>query len=582
MSLTSQSRAADPGPPTDGRGTGLREREALLEAILESTADGILVVGSDGQVIHANTRFAELWRIPADLLAARDDARLLEYVLSQLEEPETFLAKVQDLYGTDREDFDTIRFRDGRVFERYSRPLVRQGEVMGRVWSFRDITARHQAETRLRLDEARFRALSDLSGMTDASVKELTEFALEAAVQLTGSTIGYLAFMNEDESVLTMHAWSRTAMAECAINDKPLVYAVAATGLWGEAVRQRRPVITNDYAAPNPLKRGYPEGHVMVRRHMNVPVFDGDHIVAVAGVGNKEEPYDESDVVQLGLLMDAMWRLISRQQSLEALRIAHDELEHRVAERTAELARSNAELEQFAYAASHDLQEPLRKIQAFGDRLRAKCEGSLDADGQDYLARMQAAANRMSGLINDLLTYSRVTTQAQPFRPVDLNEVAQDVLSALELEIEQSEAEVVVGDLPTVEADATQMHQLLQNLVSNALKFRRSGMKPVVRLSGRVLRAPEPEAPGKLCEVAEITVEDNGIGFDPKFTERIFGVFQRLHSREEYAGSGIGLALCRKIVSRHGGTIEAESVPGEGARFTVRLPVTRSSGGEAR
>lgn len=574
-----------PGPkqaPPVAAEAGLREREALLEAILESTADGILVVSSEGEVLHANTRFSELWCIPPDLLAARDDARLLEYVLSQLEAPEQFLAKVRELYGSEREDFDTIRFRDGRVVERYSRPLVRHGQIVGRVWSFRDITARHQAETRLRLDEARFRALSDLSGMTDASVKELTEFALEAAVQLTGSTIGYLAFMNEDESVLTMHAWSKTAMAECAINDKPLVYAVEATGLWGEAVRQRRPVITNDYAAPNPLKRGYPEGHVPVHRHMNVPVFDGEHIVAVAGVGNKQEPYDESDVVQLQLLMDTMWRLINRQQSLEALRTARDELEHRVAERTAELARSNAELEQFAYAASHDLQEPLRKIQAFGDRLRAKCGDSLDAEGRDYLARMQAAAHRMSGLINDLLTYSRVTTQAQPFRLVDLGEVAANVLSALELEIEQSGAEVVVQNLPAVEADATQMHQLLQNLVSNALKFRRPGVQPVVRISGRVVHVPDPEAPETRRQVAEITVQDNGIGFDPKFTERIFGVFQRLHSREEYAGSGIGLALCRKIASRHGGTIEAEGVPGEGAKFTVQLPMRHASGDETR
>lgn len=556
------------------------DREALLEAILESTADGLLVVDAEGQVVHANQRFAELWRIPADLLAARDDARLLDHVLSQLDEPETFLAKVQELYGSDREDFDTISFRDGRVFERYSRPLLRQEQVCGRVWSFRDITDRYQAETRLRLDQARLRALSELSGMTDASVKELADFAMEAGVRLTSSTIGYLAFMSDDEAVLTMYSWSRSAMAECAVTDKPIVYPVETTGLWGEAVRQRQPIVTNDYAAPSPLKRGYPEGHVQVRRHMNVPVFDGDHIVAVAGVGNKDEPYDESDVVELQLLMDAMWRLISRRQSIEALQAAHDELEHRVAERTAELARSNAELEQFAYAASHDLQEPLRKIQAFGDRLQAKCKECLDPEGHDYLTRMQGAARRMSGLINDLLTYSRVTTQAQPFRSVHLGEVVRDVLSALELTVEQSRAQVLVGDLPTVEADATQMHQLLQNLVSNALKFQRPGVPPVVQITGRVLPVADPEAPETLRDMAEITVEDSGIGFDPKFAERIFGVFQRLHSREEYAGSGIGLALCRKIASRHGGSIEAEGVPGQGARFTVRLPLTHPSGGE--
>jgi PAS domain S-box-containing protein len=174
-------------------------------------------------------------------------------------------------------------------------------------------------EEALRLDESRLEAVWQLSQMTKATLKEITDFALEEGVRLTKSKIGYLAFMNEDETVLTMQAWSKTAMAECAVTDKPLVYPLETTGLWGEAVRQRRPIITNDYAAPNPYKKGYPEGHVEIRRHLNIPVFDGDRIVAVAGVGNKEEDYDESDVRQLTLLMNGMWWQIKRQRAEEAL-----------------------------------------------------------------------------------------------------------------------------------------------------------------------------------------------------------------------------------------------------------------------
>jgi sigma-B regulation protein RsbU (phosphoserine phosphatase) len=174
-------------------------------------------------------------------------------------------------------------------------------------------------EEALRLDESRLEAVWQLSQMTKATLKEITDFALEEGVRLTKSKIGYLAFMNEDETVLTMQAWSKTAMQECAVVDKPLVYPLETTGLWGEAVRQRRPIITNDYAAPNPYKKGYPEGHVEIRRHLNIPVFDGDHIVAVAGVGNKEEEYDESDVRQLTLLMNGMWWQIKRQRAEEAL-----------------------------------------------------------------------------------------------------------------------------------------------------------------------------------------------------------------------------------------------------------------------
>jgi PAS domain S-box-containing protein len=174
-------------------------------------------------------------------------------------------------------------------------------------------------EEALRLDESRLEAVWRLSQMTRATLQEITDFALEEAVRLTKSKIGYLAFTNEDETVLTMQAWSKTAMVECAVTDKPFIYPLETTGLWGEAVRQRQPIITNDYAAANPHKKGYPGGHVDIRRHLNIPVFDGDHIVAVAGVGNKEEDYDEADVRQLTLLMNGMWWQIKRQRAEEAL-----------------------------------------------------------------------------------------------------------------------------------------------------------------------------------------------------------------------------------------------------------------------
>jgi PAS domain S-box-containing protein len=171
---------------------------------------------------------------------------------------------------------------------------------------------RNRADEALHLEESRLEALLRLNEMTGAALQKITDFALEEAVRLTGSEIGYLAFMNEDETMLTMHSWSRNAMGQCAIPDKPKFYPVETTGLWGEAVRQRKPIIFNDYAAPSPLKKGYPKGHVEIRRHVNIPVFDGTKIVAVAGVGNKKTAYDRSDVRQLKLLMQGMWRLILR------------------------------------------------------------------------------------------------------------------------------------------------------------------------------------------------------------------------------------------------------------------------------
>ncbi len=237
-------------------------------------------------------------------------------------------------------------------------------------------------------------------------------------------------------------------------------------------------------------------------------------------------------------------------------------------EYTQKLERSNRELIDFAYVASHDLQEPLRKIEAFGDRLVKKYSSLLPDDGRMFVDRMQTAAERMRRLINDLLSYSRVTTNAKPFSWISLNDVVSDVISDLQIRIEESNAQVVVGELPKLEADVTQIHQLLQNLINNALKFRKPDTTPIVNVAAEVVQASSDDAPPHVL----ITVTDNGIGFDNQFKEQIFTIFQRLHSRNEYEGTGIGLATCRKIVERHGGSISADGLPGAGARFEIRIP----------
>jgi light-regulated signal transduction histidine kinase (bacteriophytochrome) len=238
------------------------------------------------------------------------------------------------------------------------------------------------------------------------------------------------------------------------------------------------------------------------------------------------------------------------------------------------LEQSNRELQDFASVASHDLQEPLRKVQAFSDRLKSKYAASIDDQGRDYLDRVQNAAKRMQTLINDLLTFCRVTTKAQPFVPVDIAAATRDVVSDLEVRIEQVRGRVELGELPTVEADPLQVRQLMQNLISNALKYYRPEEAPVVKVYSRPVRDDRNPAPADgRRELWEILVEDNGIGFDEVYNERIFTIFQRLHGRTEYEGTGIGLAVCRKIAERHGGSITARSTLGKGSTFVVTLPV---------
>jgi PAS domain S-box-containing protein len=239
----------------------------------------------------------------------------------------------------------------------------------------------------------------------------------------------------------------------------------------------------------------------------------------------------------------------------------------------AELERSNAELEKFAYVASHDLQEPLRKIQAFGDRLLTKCRDQLPDNGKEFVDRMLSAAGRMRRLIDDLLTFSRVTTQRRPFARVDLDKLVREVVSDLDVRIGSANGIVRVGPLPKLDADPSQMRQLFQNLIVNAIKFHRPGVPPVVEIAGELTdQTPAPPGAGEEVPLYRITVRDNGIGFEEKYSERIFDVFQRLHGRDEYEGTGVGLAICRKIVERHGGTITALGRLGEGATFVVALP----------
>src|SRR5919199_2331127 len=240
-----------------------------------------------------------------------------------------------------------------------------------------------------------------------------------------------------------------------------------------------------------------------------------------------------------------------------------------------ELARSNGELEKFAHVASHDLQEPLRKIIAFGDRLQTKYGEVLTEQGCDYLERMQKAAERMQTLIHDLLTLSRITTKAQPFVSVNLAQIVQEVLSDLEVRIEQCNGQVEVGELPTLDADPLQMRQLMQNLIGNALKFHPKVEPAKVRIESQWLKGEDPLLLGNAAKptLCQIRVADNGIGFDEQYLDRIFNTFQRLHGRNEYEGTGMGLAICRKIVERHNGSITAQSTLGQGSTFIVTLPL---------
>jgi DNA-binding LacI/PurR family transcriptional regulator/signal transduction histidine kinase len=278
--------------------------------------------------------------------------------------------------------------------------------------------------------------------------------------------------------------------------------------------------------------------------------------------GPKEGSVYDALRTQLSVAIKGAFLFQEREKLLSTL-----ESHARQLEDTAEnLARSNSELEQFSYIASHDLKEPLRKISTFGKRLKEKYDKVLGDQGCDYIDRMQNASIRMQALIDDLLTYSRLTYKIQQFTAVNLYQVAKDVLIDLDVLIEQKKARIEMGELPVIDAEPLQMRQLLQNLICNALKFDKPDHPPVIKIYGKIT---EDLGIG-FCE---IIIEDNGIGIEEKYFDQIFGVFQRLHGHTQYTGTGIGLAICKKIVGRHKGKIRVESILGEGTKFIVTLPV---------
>jgi signal transduction histidine kinase len=238
-------------------------------------------------------------------------------------------------------------------------------------------------------------------------------------------------------------------------------------------------------------------------------------------------------------------------------------LNQQLVENNLQLKNTIEELDRFAYVASHDLQEPLRKILVFSDKIQTKYKSSIDEEMYRNLEKIVRASERMQSLINDLLRFSRQTTTNEDFTLLPLNELIQDVLTDMEIEIEKTSASVQVGNLPQIWAIPSQMRQLFQNLISNAIKFRKPDDVPVIQVT----------ADDQRTDRFRIIIQDNGIGFDPKYADEIFMVFKRLHSYHEFEGSGVGLSICKKIIDRHNGMIRAESKVGSGSRFIIDFPV---------
>ncbi len=440
------------------------------------------------------------------------------------------------------------------------------------------------SEDALRLEESRLETLLEMNQMGHAPEDDIRTFVLEKAVELTKSDIGYIAFLNEDETPLTICAWSENAMSQCRVREKPTVCPVENTGLWRETVRQRRPVITNDHDASDLSRKGDHEGHIPIIRHMNVPVFEGEKIAIVAGVGNKATDYDESDVRQLTLMMQGMWRMIQRKTSDESLHRLNEDLERRVAERTAQSEDINRQLEEaikyahelardaelaniskseFLANMSHEIRTPMNGIIATCDLAFIS---NPNHKQREYLNIIRTSARSLLGLINDILDFSKIEAGKLEFEsiPFAIGEVIEEVCDIFFEKISEKNTELISDidfDVPAqIISDPFRLRQILLNLISNAFKFTDEGE---ICISVRTRSITSDEVELLFC------VRDTGIGLAPENRKRLFNAFTQADdsTSRKYGGTGLGLAICKRIVRMMAGEIWVESEIGAGSSF---------------
>ena len=574
--------------------TAIKESEEQFRKVFEEAPSGMALVLPDGRWLKVNKALCGMLGYTESEMLAMDFQ-----TITHPDDLDADLKKLKlMLEGTIQTCEKEKRYltKDGKIIWAAISMLTARdadGKLLHFIEQIENITDSKRIEDERKLNESRMKVLLELNSMTHATYSEITRFLLDKGVELTKSKYGFVGLMNEDESVLNIHAWSEEAMVDCGISDKPIEFPIDQAGIWAEAIRQHRPIIVNDYLSPNPAKKGIPEAHVQLTRLIVIPVFDNDRVVAVAAMANKDKDYNNFDIYQITLLLTGMWQHIKRMGILDELNQLNEKLEGRVAGRTdllnenkrallnlvddlnsttKDLTSANESLleldhmkSMFIASTSHELRTPLNSIIGFSSILLEGWMGEINPEQKEQLQLIHTAGNQLLALINDIIDISKIEAgkleiDIQEFR---LEEVIDEAVSLVKNDIDEKGLDLEMEiEATTITSDKRRLLQCLINLLSNAVKFTDKGM---IALNAKTINS-----------MTNISITDTGTGIMPDDINKLFGPFVRLESSlsAKTQGTGLGLYLTKKLTEDVlDGTVGVTSEYGTGSTFTINIPV---------
>jgi len=543
--------------------------EEKYRLTFNNSISGIIHISADGKYFDVNPTFSKM--------TGYSKLEILEKPIGLITHPED-RKKIIDA-------FNELQFKENQNFNDQIRIIHKNGNI---VWihlnatksydpfgNFKytlveifDITSQKTAELDLIeakeeivLQNERLESLLRISQFQTNSIQVLLDFALEEAIELTNSKIGYIYFYNEETKQFTLNTWSKDVMKECAVQNPQTVYDLDSTGCWGEAVRQRKPIVLNNYQEVNPQKKGIPEGHVRLSKFLTIPVFSDDKIIAVAGVANKITDYNNSDIRQLTLLMDNVWKISERISLIDKLNKEKEKAEAN----EKKLSELNATKDKLFSIIAHDLKSPFNSILGFTTLLMESIQNHDFEKYETLISYINDSAKNTFNLLNNLLDWAKSQTGQLKFSPkkLVLSEIIQSIINEQNFGARIKDITINYSQSNTINvfADQNMLETVLRNLISNSIKYTHAGGKIEIQTYSKE-------------EYLELSVSDTGVGMSKEVLDNLFiiGEQESLQGTLGEKGTGLGLILCKDFIEKHNGKIWVESQPDKGSSFYIAIP----------